>query len=394
MTTAGAINLFGGNIKLNAGLTTTASNISLNGPVKVGANGVTLTSAGNITFTGDVTPDTNATRSLGLTANSGTIQWATNLGSSALMFTDLNLSASNLAANASTTLFASNDILVNADITKSSGADSTLTFKAGRHVSFGAATDISSTSNKLNLLFHADTDKSGDGFIKFSGPSITTNGGSVQFGVGDTAVLNSATVYVGGDVYFDGSVAQTVATNAGNFTVWGETLVANAAGLTLNSGGGNVLFKGVLNSANQYVGVNSASGLSWIQANTAATGVANSYLATITSRLENSLAALAGNYTTAWIGGRRQSDGTWRWAAGPEAGQAFTYTNWASGEPNNCCAGTLNGLNYGGENASQFTGTNGNWNDLFDNGARGATDLLNNYIRETTINAEIGRAHV
>mgnify|MGYP003348408187 CR=1 FL=1 len=104
-------------------------------------------------------------------------------------------------------------------------------------------------------------------------------------------------------------------------------------------------------------------------------------LATITSRLENSLAALAGSYNTAWIGGRRLSNGTWRWERGPEAGQAFTYTNWAAGEPNNCCGGT-NGLGYAGENATQFTGTNGNWNDLFDN-----SSTLNYYIRETTINA-------
>lgn len=283
-------------------------------------------------------------------------------------------------------LISSNDILVNANVTKSSGADATLTVKSARHLSFSTNTSLTSTSGKLNMVLQADSDKSGDGFIKYSGPSINTNGGSLQFGIGDTAVLNGATAYVGGDVYFDGTTAQTVSTGGGAISIYGETLVANTSGLTLNSDAGAIRFYGVVNSASQvFTGVNHGSGISWITALDLADNAANSFLASISSRLENSMAALSVIYNTAWIGGRSNSSGVWRWEAGPLAGQAITYTNWASGEPNNCCTNIANGNGFFGENAMQFTGSNGNWNDLFDNAGAGST--LNWYVRATTLNS-------
>lgn len=67
------------------------------------------------------------------------------------------------------------------------------------------------------------------------------------------------------------------------------------------------------------------------------------YLATITSAEENlfvsdtvALGALS------WLGGSDHDAANindWTWRNGPEAGQAFTYTNWNGGEPNNCCGG-------------------------------------------------------
>lgn len=281
------------------------------------------------------------------------------------------------------------DILFNSGITKSGAGDATLTVKSHRHVYTNSA--INASGGKLNVLLEADSEDTGStvshdgaGFIQING-NVTTNGGYLQFGTNQTATLNSVSTLVGGDVYFGGNSAQTISTGSGALTVNGETLVSNTNGVTINSGGGTVLFKGGVNSSNQYNGVYSATALTWIEADAAAVA-AGGYLATITSRLENSLAALAGSYNTAWIGGRRQSNGIWRWERGPDAGQAFTYTNWASGEPNNCCTNT-NGLGYAGENATQFTGNNGNWNDLFDNGARGGGDKLNYYIRETNISA-------
>lgn len=80
------------------------------------------------------------------------------------------------------------------------------------------------------------------------------------------------------------------------------------------------------------------------------------YLATVTTAGENSfIAGINGNL--GWLGG--SDDGAavnqWTWRSGPEAGQAFTFTAWNAGEPNNCC---------GGEN---FLHTNwgglGLWND-------------------------------
>ena len=97
------------------------------------------------------------------------------------------------------------------------------------------------------------------------------------------------------------------------------------------------------------------------------------YLATITSAEENGFAAgdvAAGN--EAWVGGSDNgNEGNWTWRAGPEAGQAFTYTNWNPGEPNNCC---------GGENYLHINyATLGGWND---HGGPGNVFQVNGYIIE------------
>lgn len=63
------------------------------------------------------------------------------------------------------------------------------------------------------------------------------------------------------------------------------------------------------------------------------------YLATITSAGENWFVSndIAGG-VQAWIGGSDAGDeGNWTWRNGPEAGQAFTYTSWHIGQPDNCC---------------------------------------------------------
>jgi autotransporter-associated beta strand protein len=280
------------------------------------------------------------------------------------------------------------DLTVNdsVSINKTGGGDALLRLNATRHIVIKNA-NFASSSNKLNLLFNSDTDKSGDGFISFAGNINSTNGGSIKFGnLVDTASLNGTTANVGGDVYFLRTSAQTISSAGGDISIWGETLVGNTSGLTINSGAGNVRFYGVVNSASQsFTGINYGSSISWITALDQADNVANSYLASISSRLENSLAALSVNYNTAWIGARRDQPGVWRWGAGPLAGQAITYSNWAAGEPNNCCTGSRNDNGFYGENAAQFTGNNGNWNDLFDNGALGQT--LSWYVRATSLNS-------
>ena len=34
-----------------------------------------------------------------------------------------------------------------------------------------------------------------------------------------------------------------------------------------------------------------------------------------------------------------ETEGVWKWVAGPEAGEVTTYNNWVGAEPNNCCGG-------------------------------------------------------
>jgi hypothetical protein len=111
-------------------------------------------------------------------------------------------------------------------------------------------------------------------------------------------------------------------------------------------------------------------GFTWEQAFAAASaatfsspgGVLAGYLATITSAEENQF--LIGLAPNGWFGGSdRDSEGTWIWMDGPEAGQVFwnggpggsapagAFASWNGGEPNN-----LGGENYGHTN-------NGAWND-------------------------------
>ncbi|MCO4098666.1 MAG: PEP-CTERM sorting domain-containing protein [Gemmatimonas sp.] len=96
------------------------------------------------------------------------------------------------------------------------------------------------------------------------------------------------------------------------------------------------------------------------------------YLATITSAGENAfIAALAGN--VAWLGGSDDViEGTWTWRNGPEAGQAFTYTNWEFGEPNNT---------HGGEDYLQINwSVTGGWNDH--GGPGHGSNQVNGYVIE------------
>jgi len=95
------------------------------------------------------------------------------------------------------------------------------------------------------------------------------------------------------------------------------------------------------------------------------------YLATLTSAGENDWVAqnilpASPPGTSAWIGGADFAlSGEWRWVEGPEAGQLFwsrsmgtiTFSNWGSGEPNNCCAGPEFWLS--------INPTTGKWLDLF-----------------------------
>lgn len=65
------------------------------------------------------------------------------------------------------------------------------------------------------------------------------------------------------------------------------------------------------------------------------------YLATVTSAEENDFLSDSVSSQLGWLGG--SDDGNpvndWTWRTGPEAGQAFTFTAWSSGEPNDCCDG-------------------------------------------------------
>ena len=113
-----------------------------------------------------------------------------------------------------------------------------------------------------------------------------------------------------------------------------------------------------------------AGSLSWqgaLAAAAAATPIAGftAHLVTITSAPEDDFVkALSGSATYVWAAGTDEGvEGTWKWAAGPEAGQTFFikggpvvgYEHWNPGEPNNNAT----------ENYLHIKANAGDWNDIF-----------------------------
>jgi len=288
----------------------------------------------------------------------------------------------------------STDILVTGSITNNSASATTLNIESLRNIRLATNASITSSISAMNTQLWADNDKNGDGIVYMESSQINTGGGSLTIGKnGETALISGSTVRVGGDLFLQRGSTQTITTLGGVVDIYGETILANTSGLSINSSNGNVNLFGVLNSGNQYTLVNNTSGITWDNARIAATSGAgnltgNTYLATITSRLENTIASQTANYNSSWLGGRRVinigTDNLWRWIAGPEGlmdggrGLAFSsqsatggassfnnyFNNWSTSEPNNWTGSAAGALNTDNESALQFTGNQGAWNDL------------------------------
>ena len=117
--------------------------------------------------------------------------------------------------------------------------------------------------------------------------------------------------------------------------------------------------------------------VTWGDAATAASGMSylgmTGYLATAVDSAENMfISSNVGGGVLGWLGASDDgAEGNWTWRTGPEAGQALTYFNWFSGEPNNCC---------NGENFLQTNwGVVGQWND---HGGPGNAGQANGYFVE------------
>ncbi|MFA6119718.1 MAG: autotransporter-associated beta strand repeat-containing protein, partial [Sideroxydans sp.] len=302
------------------------------------------------------------------------------------------------------------DITVVSAITKNSGnTDVTLTLRAANSIVVNQAITNSGGTGKLNVVLDADNNAGvGDGGgVVMLNNNITTNGGSLSFGTGRTASLGGVTTLVGGDVFVGGSGALTLSTNGGAVDVKGEMIIANTAGLTVNSNGGNVRFYGLLNSGNSYASVAHLGG-TWASARTSAAsgtggGVGDTYLATITSRLENSVTTIVAGNSGAWLGAQRDLNNanataanTWYWVTGPEglmnAGKGLDFFQQDSltaigGRFNNFAFPEPNGTTSTGESALQFFGTLGQWNDLSATIAPATTGAygITQYIKETNL---------
>jgi filamentous hemagglutinin family protein len=318
------------------------------------------------------------------------------------------------AAGAITLKASASDVLLDAAITNTAVSATALNIEAARHVRIGSNGSIAASNAAMTTQLWADTNADADGIVYLTSSGITTQGGSLTFGRdGQFASIGGATVRIGGDVFFQRGSAQLLDTGGGALNVYGETIVANTAGLTINTTNGAASFYGLLNSGNAYSFVDktgSAGSGTWdaarIEARNGTAGasaVGDSYLVTVTSRLENAVAGLTANYRGSWIGAYRpvSTSYNWAWSDGPEGGQTFftqtgggggtasvgAYANFGSGEPN----GALNANRLSTETVGQFFGSAGLWNDLTHATAYAATQASQyavlGFVRETNIAA-------
>ncbi|QIA07254.1 lectin-like protein [Draconibacterium halophilum] len=258
-----------------------------------------------------------------------------------------------LNAGSSVVVLSSLDIRLSDAITKTGGGAALLEFRAGRDLFIQA--DITSSNSALNLKLDSDNDGDNIGAITNSS-SLTTNSGFINF-------LD--------DVSFNGTSAQTINSGAQYIICGGEVMLSNNNGVTFQTADNNVTFSGAVNSGNSYS--LDATSRTW----NAAHSLYNSdsdYLATITSKMELTAAMAVVPSGGAWLGGSdKDTEGTWKWVTGPEAGTVFWttalsqgikgyvgtnghYVNWNTGEPND---------SGGDEDALQIrNNTDGYWNDL------------------------------
>ena len=150
---------------------------------------------------------------------------------------------------------------------------------------------------------------------------------------------------------------------ANNDTITGDTanntLSGGGGNDSLNGGGGNDQIFGDINSTSPVFNYNGKSYLlssagTWTQAQAQAVSFGGN-LVTVNDAAENQFLVNTFGDVSLLIGFTDQVvEGQFRWANG----EAVTYTNWNTGEPNN-------GLGGGFENyAHLFGGSGGKWNDL------------------------------
>lgn len=171
------------------------------------------------------------------------------------------------------------NIIVKNDIDKTSGGDTTLTLEAMRNITING--NITSTSNKLNVVLNADTNGDAIGAVIIN-KDITTNGGYFTSASGGNVEYKSDTANTKGfgkgsftdgrapdfsghtvGTYFGhvndeetadgGKDDRFIKTNGGNITLNGEVAIGlNGGTLTLDSNGGEVNVTGIINSGNSY----------------------------------------------------------------------------------------------------------------------------------------------
>jgi filamentous hemagglutinin family protein len=266
--------------------------IRVNASAPSGRGGLWLLDPNNITIqtSGSDTAITGSpnftTATDGAIILSGTIEGQLNAGTSVSVMTGIGSPASELG-----------NINVNGTITKSGGANATLTLSA--HNGINVNSSITSSAGQLNLILIPDSDSSGGGAINLGAMTLDANGGAItatgktanlsggiatinsSFSVGNlnvgggaltgTGGLSVSNAYssTGGSINLGGAVSITQATGdlvvnnaitgngvslaatAGSVTGTNSVILGGVGGLTLSAGGatGDVLLTNGLASS-------------------------------------------------------------------------------------------------------------------------------------------------
>lgn len=212
------------------------------------------------------------------------------------------------------------DIQVNGAITKTAGKDASLTLNAGRNIVIDA--DITSTKGVLDVTAIA-TQQRGDG-ANILRANVATNGGNLTFGESVDGAVKGGNTYIGltdkelAEAKKGKDIGRNITTEGGNITVHGDVIVATAGTTTVNTMqkngklSGDVTIDGTLNSGNAYSFASSNDTYNWLDAQKAASGIGDgkavwaTYLATITSKLEDSVvsATIPTLGRESYVGGR------------------------------------------------------------------------------------------
>ena len=161
-------------------------------------------------------------------------------------------------------------ITVNSEILKSGGKDTSLTLQAQNNITVNKS--IKSTSGKLNVNLHSDTDGDGVGAVLINA-DINTNGGNFTSGSGGNVEVTVKTDRWGrvisssvngkadptkgtvGTYFGNGGTTddRTINTNGGAVNLYGDVAIGlNGGNLQLNTNGGAVQVTGTIDSGNAY----------------------------------------------------------------------------------------------------------------------------------------------
>ena len=209
------------------------------------------------------------------TANASSVNSAVTWISTDMVEKMLN-AGTNVTIQAAATNGSAN-IIVKNDIEKTAGKDATFTLDAMRNITING--NISSTSNKLNVVLNVDSNGDQIGAVIINA-NIDTNGGDFTSATGGTVKYASDSANTKGygkgtltgkadptghtvGTYFghvdssgtaDGAKDdRLIKTSGGKITLNGEIAIGlNGGTLTLDSGGGDVTATGIINSGNSY----------------------------------------------------------------------------------------------------------------------------------------------